>query len=42
MATVARKIWLHRNAVVFGGDLLDSTQLVKNEEEVVEDCGCDC
>lgn len=38
MATVARKkIWLHRNAVVFGGDLLHPTQLVKNEEEVVED-----
>lgn len=34
LATVARRIWLHRNAVVFGGDLINPAQLVKNAKEV--------
>lgn len=34
LATVAQRKWLHRNAVVFGGDLINPTQLVKNAKEV--------
>jgi hypothetical protein len=35
MATVARKIWLHRNKTVFGGDLTHFTQLVRSAKKAV-------
>lgn len=35
MATVARKIWLCKNTIVFGGDLTHPAQLVRSSKEVV-------
>lgn len=37
MATIARRIWLRRNFVVYGGDLLHSFQLVKSAKDSVEE-----
>jgi hypothetical protein len=35
MAIVARKIWLHRNTIVFGEDLTHFAQLVRSAKETV-------
>lgn len=37
IATIARGIWLRRNAVVFGRKFLRPNQPVKNEKEAIED-----
>jgi hypothetical protein len=37
MATITRRIWLHMNFVVYGGDLVHSFQLVKSPKESVEE-----
>jgi hypothetical protein len=35
MAIVARKIWLHRNTIVFGEDLTHFAQLVRSAKKAV-------
>jgi hypothetical protein len=37
IATIARKIWLHKNTVVFGGELIHPSQLIKSAQEAMED-----
>jgi len=35
MATIAKKIWLRKNTIVFRGDLTHSIQLVRSAKETV-------
>jgi hypothetical protein len=37
VATIARRIWLRRNFVVYGGDLMHASQLVKSAKDLVEE-----
>jgi hypothetical protein len=37
MATIARRIWLYRSIVVFGGDLTYPTQIIRSVKESVEE-----
>jgi hypothetical protein len=37
LATIVQRIWLRRNAVVFGGDFSNPTQFFINENDVLEE-----
>jgi hypothetical protein len=37
VATIARRIWLRRNFVVYGGELMHASQLVKSAKDLVEE-----
>jgi len=37
VATIAGRIWLHRNTIVFGGDLIHPSHVVRSVKEAMED-----